>query len=187
MLYPLFIMEKTSYSDEEIYQLSQEYSIGRTAETVGLNKRQVCYRIQKHKDKVKSNVLSEVEDDKIDNKRDKERIVDKTIGKGNNKDNNSTTSIKLCDSAMRILDIFREKNGDLDVDVAVNYAVLQILPTKIKLNDAPIDKISQFWKSYRKYEKMVKESTMQSFARRGIERAKKSSDRKIKELEEILE
>ena len=179
-------MEKTSYSDEEIYRLSQEYSIGRTAETVGLNKRQVCYRIQKHKDKVKSNVLSEVEDDKIDNKRDKERIVDKTIGKGNNKDNNRTTNIKLCDSALDILDIFRKKNGDLDIDTAVNYAVLHFLPPKIKLDDAPIDQISQFWKSFSDFNKKVEESKRQSFARRGISRIKESSDRKIKELEEVL-
>lgn len=180
-------MEKTSYSDEEIYRLSQEYSIGRTAETVGLNKRQVCYRIQKHKDKVKSNVLSEVEDDKIDNKRDKERIVNEAIGKGNVMSNNGTINIGLCDSALEILDIFRKKNGDLDIDTAVNYAVLQILPTKIKLDDAPINKISQFWKSFSDVTKKVEESKMQSFARRGLERIKKSSDRKIKELKGILE
>ena len=81
---------------------------------------------------------------------------------------------------------FCADNGDIDVNLALNYLFLEKLITRARVGEIPDDVILQMWKELKEYEKNIKSNRAKQYIKQQKEAISNASNQKMEQLDNVI-
>ena len=85
-----------------------------------------------------------------------------------------------------LINKFCEENGNIDVDMALNYLFLEKLITKARVGEIPNDVIEQMWKEIGEYKREIKRAKAKQYISKKKEAINDESEQQMKRLDDII-